>query len=705
MPSQHGSSKTLFREYLRRHREKRRVHGAAAPSPEPVTPGDDSDKRKRNRSFRVLLVELWRLMQGHHGVVILALCTLTFSTLLGLLPPFSTKIAIDYIITNNPGPEGIPPRLFRLGLPTSPQGLLVALGLALVAITAVSAAISTWGRWHMTRLTKRLQVRVRRRVFDHSLKLPLHRVYQIKSGGAASILREDAGGTAELAFALIYNPWRAVVQLIGTLVVLSLTDWRMLVGGLALLPAVWLSHRTWIARIRPVFRDIRASRTHIDAHATEVFGGMRIVRGFARQRGEAGRFVRHGHLMARQEIFVWWWSRIVEIIWIMLIPTASAAVLVYGGVYVLRGELTIGDVMMFSAYLFMLLSPLDVLVSTATNIQNQLAGFDRVLDLLDEPLELGGASATTAAAPLSLGALTKGEGGGEGSPLLPAFPPSSSSSASASSSSPSSPLRLIKSHVRGRVTIQNLTFTYPAANEPVLSHINLDVPAGATVALVGPSGAGKTTLCNLVARFYDPDAVVGGAILLDGVDLRVIDVASYRRVIGIVEQDVFLFDGSVRDNIAYARRRATIDDIRAAARAANADGFIEKLERGYDQLIGERGVRLSGGQKQRIAIARAVLSDPRILILDEATSNLDSESESLIQASLKELMKGRTCLVIAHRLSTIRHADVIVVLEGGRIVETGSHDQLVASHGRYAAMLRHQAESGVLAVEPTPKAK
>jgi ATP-binding cassette subfamily B protein/subfamily B ATP-binding cassette protein MsbA len=660
MAGPHASSKAVFRDYLRRHREKRRAHGTG-PSPEPVTPGDDTHKNKRHRSFWTLVRELWRIMTGHHAVVILALSTLTMSTVLGLLPPFSTKVAIDYIITDHPGPSGIPDWVPG---PRGRESLLILLGATLVAITAVSAAVATWGRWHMTRLTKRMQVRIRRRVFDHALRLPLHRVYQIKSGGVASILREDAGGSAELGFALIYNPWRAIVQLIGTLIILAATDWRMLVGAVLLLPAVWLSHRTWIARIRPVFRDIRASRTHIDAHATEVFGGMRIVRGFARQRGEAGRFVRHGHLMARQEIFVWWWSRVVEIIWIMLIPSASAAVLVYGGTQVVRGNLSIGDVMMFSAYLFMLLSPLEVLVSTATNIQNQLAGFDRVLDLLAEPTELRGSEPLARAGGVVL---------------------------------PSAPLRLHKPHVRAHLSIQHLSFTYPASTDPVLSDITLDIPAGATVALVGPSGAGKTTLCNLVARFYDPTS---GTILLDGVDLRNIDVGSYRHVIGIVEQDVFLFDGTIRENIAYARRRATLDDIKTAARAANADGFIDKLEKGYDTLIGERGVRLSGGQKQRIAIARAILADPRILILDEATSNLDSESEALIQASLKDLMKGRTCLVIAHRLSTIRHANMIVVLESGRVVETGPHDELVTKGGRYAQMLRRQVEATVLVNEP-----
>jgi ATP-binding cassette subfamily B protein/subfamily B ATP-binding cassette protein MsbA len=204
------------------------------------------------------------------------------------------------------------------------------------------------------------------------------------------------------------------------------------------------------------------------------------------------------------------------------------------------------------------------------------------------------------------------------------------------------------------------------------------------IALVGPSGAGKTTLCNLVARFYDP---TGGAVLLDGVDLRDITAESYRRLLGIVEQDTFLFDGTIAQNIAYGRRGASADEIERAARLANAHDFIVKLSNGYDTIIGERGVKLSGGQRQRLTIARAILADPRILILDEATSNLDTESERLIQGSLQTLMAGRTSFVIAHRLSTITHADRIVVLENGRIVEQGRHDELMSASGRYREMV------------------
>jgi ATP-binding cassette subfamily B protein/subfamily B ATP-binding cassette protein MsbA len=235
-------------------------------------------------------------------------------------------------------------------------------------------------------------------------------------------------------------------------------------------------------------------------------------------------------------------------------------------------------------------------------------------------------------------------------------------------------------------------FTYPTGDSAVLQDINLEVEPGSVVALVGRSGAGKTTLCNLIARFYDPTE---GSIRLDGVDLRDIEVESYRRLLGIVEQDVFLFDGTVAENIAYAARRATLEEVKHAASVANADEFIDDLPEGYDTLIGERGVRLSGGQRQRLAIARAVLADPTIFILDEATSNLDSRSERLIQSALASLMKGRTSFVIAHRLSTIRSADLILVLEGGSIIEAGSHEDLIAREGAYREMVELQSmESG-----------
>jgi len=424
--------------------------------------------------------------------------------------------------------------------------------------------------------------------------------------------------------------------------ILTWVDWRLLLGALVLVPLVYLTHRTWISRIRPQFRGVRAQREEVDALATESFAGMRVVRAFSRQRAEINRIMRGNHVMVRQELYAWWWMRTIEIVWEVLIPLASAALLLYGGWRVLQGDLTMGDLVMFLVYLLMLLGPLAILAQSAAAFQNSLSGFDRVLDLLDEPREMETIEPT---------------------------------------------ISIRKGDFRGHFSFENVSFSYPNADTLALDDFSLDVEPGETIALVGPSGAGKTTLCNLVLRFYDPTA---GRVLLDGRDLREIDLESYRRLIGIVEQDVFLFDGTVAANIGYGDRNASEDDIRRAAEIANATEFVAALPHGYQTLIGERGVKLSGGQRQRLAIARAVLADPRILIMDEATSSLDTESERMIQASLTMLTQNRTCFVIAHRLSTIAHADRIVVLQSGRIAEIGTHESLMTSAGKYREMVELQ---------------
>ena len=579
------------------------------------------------------------MVKGQWLLIAVALLLLSISTSLRLVPPAATKLVIDNVLLGHPTPGRWDA---WLGVTGTPRHRLYALVLVVFVVTLVGTLIGLLSRWLATLSSKRLQILMRRRVYEHAARLPLHRVYQLKAGGVASLLREDAGGVGELVFSMLFNPWRAIVQLLGGLAILAWVDWRLLVGAIFLTPAIAISDRFWNRRLRPLYRDVRQQRQEIDAKAAEAFGGMRVVRAFGRQRRETTRFVGDNHLMVRQELFAWLWTRVVEVVWDLALPAASGALLLFGGMSVLDGRLSLGDLMMFLVYLAMLLEPIAVLATSATQLQNNLSGFDRVLDLLAEPREMV---------------------------------------------SPSGATKLDKATVVGRVTFEDVCFTYPTADVPVLENIRIEANPGEVIALVGRSGAGKTTLCNLIARFYDPTV---GAIKLDGIDLRHVDVESYRNLLGIVEQDVFLFDGTVAENIAYADRHADRSRIVAAAQTACADGFIAELPQGYDTRIGERGVRLSGGQRQRLAIARAILADPKIFILDEATSNLDSESELLIQQGLNELIRGRTSFVIAHRLSTIRSATRILVLEAGRIVESGTHDDLMQRGGRYREMVALQ---------------
>lgn len=629
------SSRQRFESHRAKVRRKELPKGGIHSS------GEVRSAKDRVRSGKDLVFQFFRLMKPYRNQILWILLSVTIATIVGLLPPAGTKFILDYGLSGQKLPEAVLQSFPSLA---SSRRLLLVTVIAVSVISLFKIALHLVGRWYATRISKQIQLDLRRMVFDHAVRLPLHRVHEIRSGGVASILREDGGSVGELVFGMLFNPWRAIIQLAGSLAILAWVDWTLLLGALILLPTVFITHRAWINSIRPQFRVIRKQRELIDAGATETFAGMRIVRAFSRQKREARRFSLENNLMARQELYAWWWMRVVEMVWEALIPIASAGLLFYGGWRVLDGHMTVGDLMMFLVYLLMLLEPLAALAQSATQFQNSLSGLDRVLDLLAESKEM---------------------------------------------QSTDKSLRVDRRTVRGEIAFENVSFTYPGTDTPALQDVSLKVLAGQTVALIGPSGAGKTTLSNLVARFYDPTS---GRVTLDGRDLRDYDVESFRSLLGVVEQDVFLFDGTIADNISYARRDASEAEIRAAADAANASEFIDRMTLGMKTVIGERGVRLSGGQRQRLAIARAVLADPRLLILDEATSNLDTDSERLIQQSLGLLMKGRTSFVIAHRLSTIAGADLIVVIENGRVSQTGTHAELMARGGKYRVMVEQQIQ-------------
>jgi subfamily B ATP-binding cassette protein MsbA len=421
------------------------------------------------------------------------------------------------------------------------------------------------------------------------------------------------------------------VSLIGAVILLITTSPRLSLLTLAVIPLVIGTAFTIGRRIRKISRTVQDAIADANASAEEAISGVRVVQSFTAEnveRSRYGRGVLASFVAALKRAQL---QALMAGVMSFLTFGALAVVLWYGGRQVMAGDLTPGKLVSFLIYALQVGGTVAALTGIFNQFQEALGASGRIFELMDERSDLP---------------------------------------------QPSKPLPLARAE--GRVAFQNVNFRYEGA--PILNGINLDVPAGQVVALVGPSGAGKTTLVNLIPRFWD---VSEGNLSVDGHDVRDYTLEDLRAQVGLVPQETLLFSGTVSENILYGRPDATPQDIEAAARAANAHQFISAFEKGYDTVVGERGVKLSGGQRQRVAIARAILKDPRILILDEATSALDNESESLVQQALETLMVGRTTFVIAHRLSTIRNADRIVVLDEGHIVQDGTHEALMASGGVY----------------------
>ncbi len=604
----------------------------------------------KSRRAYVSVHEVSRLMadmlRGHRLGIVFTLAALAASSLLLLLPAAATKLTVDYILASQPLPESLAGWVPT----TNPRLLLFFCGGVIAAATLIELLVRVTCRRYLFAVATQAQAVLGRRVLDHALRLPLYRIQQLKSGGATHLFREDVGNFADFMMELVYDPWRSLIRLVGSLIVLCWVDWRLLLALISLSPVLYWNHRSWIVRMRPKYHAIAERRRLLDAQLTEVFSGFRVVRAFSRARAELGRLIRQQHFLARLQLDVSN-ARTRTVVWELAAAVASMAVLTYGGLQVLEGDLSLGDLVMFLSLLAMLVGPLEEFG------QQCCRRAERPGRLAARPRPAG--RALRVADP-------------RGTPYW-ARPAGWPDHALASQLSLS------------------------GAQGFALSDVDLRIEAGETVALVGASGAGKSTLCNLVARFYDPTQ---GHIEIDGRDLRRWDVESYRSLLGIVDQDVFLFDGTLRENIAYAAARASDREIELAARAAHLHEYIQSTPLGYDTPIGERGVQLSGGQRQRLAIARALLVDPRILILDEATSNLDSVSEQAIQEGLEGLLQGRTCLLIAHRLSTILRADRIAVFEAGRIVEIGTHSELLARCGVYHRLFETQLAA--LLTDPLP---
>jgi ATP-binding cassette, subfamily B, bacterial len=519
--------------------------------------------------------------------------------------------------------------------------------LGMVGLLCCGAGLGWLRSLRLQLLTSHLGFQLRAALFHRVLRLPMSDLTEMKTGGILSRLSTDVDGTTGLLQQALLSPLLAALRLIVTLAIIFSLNWRMASAVLLVLPPILLLQNVWARKLRRIWKSMGQDRQEIDARVSEGLSGVRIVRGFGREQREELAYMVGHHTVIRKQLLATRSQRSVGLIWELLMPIGQVTIIAFGGFLVVRGLATVGVLIAFQGYMWRLLEPAMQLSSSINETQRGLASMDRVFDVLDKPEE---------------------------KPDVPDAVPAPA---------------LVQ-----EIRFRDVSFAY-RPDLPVVKHFDLTVPGGSVVALVGASGAGKTTVTDLLARFYDPTA---GEILLNGVDLRQMRLKSLRSLLGIVQQEVFLFDGSIRENIAYARIRASDAEVLDAARRANADEFIRRLPEGYDTRIGERGVKLSGGQRQRLSIARALLADPQILILDEATSSLDTESEQLIQASLDELLRDRTTFVIAHRLSTVTHADVIVVLDGGQIVEQGTHHELLGLGGRYADMVARQAQRPLASV-------
>ena len=520
--------------------------------------------------------------------------------------------------------------------------LLAPLALAATAATLVQASASFAVARIVSVAAQRAIRDMRATVQAHIVHLPVRYFDSTKSGALISRVMNDPEGIRNLV-------GTGIIQLVGGLFtaaiafgVLLWLNWHLTIGSLVLLALFGWVMQYAFRKLRPIFRERWKIQEEITGRLGETMGGVRLVKVYVAEPREEKTF-RDGVDRLFQNIAKTITATTgVASLSTVIVGAVGVLILWFGGRAVTTSSMTLGDLIMYVFFVGMMVAPLVQIASIGTQISEAFAGLDRIREIREVRTEDDDDAAREAV-----------------------------------------------TDVVGDVTFENVTFGYDSAM-PVLHDVSFHAPAGTTTALVGPSGSGKSTLIGLVMAFHRPQ---NGRILVDGRDLSQQRLRDYRSHLGVVMQDNFLFDGTVRDNIAFAWPDATDAAVREAARIAHCDEFVDRFENGYDTIVGERGVKLSGGQRQRVAIARAILADPRLLILDEATSSLDSESEALIQDGLRKLRAGRTTFVIAHRLSTIRSADQILVFDGGRIVERGTHAELLRRGGLYRRL--HDRQRGL----------
>ncbi|MGB7844234.1 MAG: ABC transporter ATP-binding protein [Candidatus Acidiferrum sp.] len=517
--------------------------------------------------------------------------------------------------------------------------LLVPLVLTVIGATIVQGLTSFTLTQVLSKSAQRMITDLRKQVQAHIGRLPVSFYDANKTGALVSRIMSDVEGIRNLiGTGLVEFAGGALTAVLALLILLHMSTLMTLIAFGVLLGFGLLLNKAF-ATIRPIFRQRPKINAEVTGRLTESLGGVRVVKGYHAEDREEKVFAGGVQRLLDNVLKTLTATSFMSLSGAALMGIVSAIIMYLGTRQILAGTMTKGDLIAYSAYLVLMVAPVFQIVAIGTQITEAITGLERTREILNESKEDQDPKRT-----------------------------------------------VVLDRIEGRVEFDDVHFSYEA-NKEVLHGISFRSEPGTVTALVGPSGSGKSTIIGLISAFYTPTS---GRVLVDGVDLATVQLYSYRTQLGVVLQDTFLFDGTIRENVSYARPDASEEEILAACRIARVDEFAETFEKKYDTVVGERGVKLSGGQKQRVSIARAILANPRILILDEATSSLDSESEALIQEGLKYLMRGRTTFVIAHRLSTIRRAEQILVIQDGRLLERGTHESLYAAQGRYFELYNKQ---------------
>src|SRR5262245_35470167 len=517
--------------------------------------------------------------------------------------------------------------------------LLPTLALAAGVATLVGATTSFLNSQVLGVAAQRAITEVRKEVEAHVLRLPIRYFDSTKTGILISRIMTDAEGIRNLVGTGLVQLTGSILTAVIAFSVLMYLNWRLTCVTTLILGTFGFGMASAFKRLRPLFRERGQINAEVTGRLAESLGGVRIVKAYTAEKREEIVFTKGAHKLFRNVAKSLTGTSGVMAASSLVLGATGIALMLIGGPSIRNGTMTVGDLFMYLSFTALMTMPIFQLAAVGTQLTEAFAGLDRIREIRRMATE---DQEDVNRAPLP--------------------------------------------EIRGEVEFVDVTFAYNPG-VPVLQHVSFRSPAGSTTALVGSSGSGKSTLISLVMTFNRP---ASGRVLVDGHDLHAVRLRDYRTHLGVVLQDNFLFDGTIAENIKYAKPHASLDEVKGVSRIAHCDEFIEAFEKKYDTIVGERGVRLSGGQRQRVAIARAILADPQILILDEATSSLDSESEAYIQDGLRSLRQGRTTFVIAHRLSTIQSADQILVLEGGEIVERGTHEQLLAHGGRYRQLYDKQ---------------